>query len=195
MTEKVGPIKQTWIKEVIVVEGQKDTAAVRRAVEADTIETRGSAVGPEVIAQVERAARSRGAIILTDPDGAGERIRRIVSQAVPGCKHAFVSREEAVGERGVGVEYASPEAIRQALQSARWEEAPPYHMRISREMYMKAGLVGRPDSRQLREQLAEILGIGYGNAKQFFRRLHLLHITREEFEQALARVGKDVGDD
>ena len=33
------------IKEMIVVEGKDDTAAIRRAVEADTIETGGSAIG------------------------------------------------------------------------------------------------------------------------------------------------------
>ena len=37
------------IREVIVVEGKKDTAAVQRAVAADTLETGGSAIGSDVI--------------------------------------------------------------------------------------------------------------------------------------------------
>lgn len=33
------------IKEIIVVEGKDDTVAIKRAVDADTIETNGSAIG------------------------------------------------------------------------------------------------------------------------------------------------------
>lgn len=81
------------IKELIVVEGKSDTVAVKRAVEADTIETGGSAVDRTVIAKIALAMERRGVIILTDPDHAGERIRKIVSAKVPGCKHAFIPGE------------------------------------------------------------------------------------------------------
>ncbi|MCK9911523.1 toprim domain-containing protein, partial [Microbacteriaceae bacterium K1510] len=76
------------IKEIIVVEGKDDTTAIKRAVEADTIETNGSAIGEEVLRRIELAMERRGVIIFTDPDHAGERIRKIVSQRIPGCKHA-----------------------------------------------------------------------------------------------------------
>lgn len=56
------------IKELIVVEGKSDTVAVKRAVEADTIETGGSAVDRKVIAKIALAMERRGVIILTDPD-------------------------------------------------------------------------------------------------------------------------------
>lgn len=190
----MGTIQQISVKEVIVVEGRNDTEALRRAVRADTIETRGSAVGPDVIAEVKRARDTRGVIILTDPDGAGERIRRIISREVPGCKHAFITREEATGDHGLGVEHATPEAIRRALTEARCEEGEPFAAGVSWEKYREAGLVGKPESRLLREELAVTLGIGYGNAKQFFRRLHLLRITEVEFEEALHRVGEDGAD-
>nr|WP_246064943.1 ribonuclease M5 [Melghirimyces algeriensis] len=188
-------IEKKSVKEVVVVEGQKDTEALRRAVQADTIETRGSAVGPEVIAQVKRAQQSRGVIILTDPDGAGERIRRILSRAVPGCKHAFVPRDKAVGKRGLGVEHVSPKEIVSALQNARWEEGASFEDGVTWERYLDAGMAGGPGSRFRREEAANILGIGYANAKQFFRRLHLLRITEEEFEEVLLRMRKDDTDD
>lgn len=77
------------IKEIIVVEGKDDTVAIKRAVDADTIETNGSAIGDHVIEQVKLAQQKRGVIIFTDPDYPGERIRKIISDKVPGCKHAF----------------------------------------------------------------------------------------------------------
>jgi ribonuclease M5 len=61
------------ILEMIVVEGSHDTVAIRRAVEADTIETGGSALNESVYQQIELAMQQRGVIIFTDPDHAGER--------------------------------------------------------------------------------------------------------------------------
>lgn len=178
------------IKEVIVVEGKKDTAAVRRAVAADTLETGGSAIGSDVIRAIRRARDRRGIIILTDPDGAGERIRRIISEQVSGCKHAFISREEAAGRDGVGVEHASPEAIRRALEHVRTEEEPEAEM-ITWEEYLEAGLVGGEQARRRREAVGKVMGIGYGNGRRFFQKLQLFRITREEFNRALERIGRD----
>ena len=47
------------IKEIIVVEGKDDTVAIKRAVDADTIETNGSAIGDHVIEQVKLAQQKR----------------------------------------------------------------------------------------------------------------------------------------
>lgn len=92
------------IKEIIVVEGKDDTVAIKRAVDADTIETNGSAIGDHVIEQVKLAQRKRGVIIFTDPDYPGERIRKIISDKVPGCKHAFYRRKKRLlkGKRVLG---------------------------------------------------------------------------------------------
>lgn len=62
------------LKEVLVVEGKMDTVAIKRALEADTIETGGFTLAPYTLRQIEAAYKKRGIIILTDPDGAGERI-------------------------------------------------------------------------------------------------------------------------
>ncbi|OYD06401.1 ribonuclease M5 [Paludifilum halophilum] len=183
--------QQTKIKEVIVVEGKKDTAAVRQAVAADTIETRGSAVENDVIAEVKRAKQKRGVIILMDPDSAGERIRRIISREVPGCKQAFISREKAESDGRIGVEHACPASIRQALEEARCEGEEPAVPEIPWEAYLEAGMAGGAGSRRRREALANELGIGYANGQQLYRRLALLRITRNEFEEALHRIERE----
>ncbi len=93
------------IKEIIVVEGRDDTARIKLAVDADTIETNGSAIGDEVIRQIRLAQETRGVIVLTDPDFPGEKIRKTISEAVPGCKHAFLPKHLAKpkNKRGIGV--------------------------------------------------------------------------------------------
>lgn len=61
------------IKEVIVVEGKDDTKRIKLAVNADTLETRGSAINDETIEQIEQLQSTRGIIVLTDPDYSGEK--------------------------------------------------------------------------------------------------------------------------
>jgi ribonuclease M5 len=175
------------VKEIIVVEGKNDTLAIRRAVDADTIETSGSAIPPRVLDELRRAQAQRGVIVFTDPDYAGERIRRIISREIPGVKHAFIAKELAATERKVGVEHARPSDILEALANVRTLEVTEESW-LTWEEYLSARLTGYPDSRQRREQLAKILAIGYANGKQFYQRLQMLQISREEWEQGLQMI-------
>lgn len=179
------------ISEVIVVEGKRDTVSIRRAVRADTIETGGSAIGKDVLAAIGLAAQRRGIIILTDPDYAGERIRSIVASRIPGCKHAFLAQEEATLRDDIGVENASPEAIRRALATVRteaeagsgWE--PDFGWA---ELYA-AGLAGSEGSAERRLRVGRKLRIGYANAKTFLNRCRMFRIGRAELEEALSACG------
>jgi len=173
------------IKEVIVVEGKHDTTAVKRAVDADTIETGGSAVGKDVLARIELAQRKRGVIIFTDPDHAGERIRSIVSSKVPGCKHAFLAQEEAMLNDDIGIENAKPEAIRQALAGLRTEAESPGTDFGWPDLYA-AGLAGTEGAARRRLLVGRRLRIGYANAKTFLKRCAMFGITRDEVAAALA---------
>ncbi|MCT8136359.1 ribonuclease M5 [Anaerobacillus sp. CMMVII] len=180
------------IKEVIVVEGRDDTVAVQNAVNADTIETSGSAIGKHVIEQIKLAKDRRGIIILTDPDYPGERIRKIISQQVPGCKHAFLPKKEAISKKGddLGVENASPEAIRLALSEAQQEEEE-WVEQVSLEELLALGLIAGKKARRRRERLGDILKIGYTNGKQLYKRLIMFKIRAEEFSEAVCTVLKE----
>ncbi|WGU93301.1 ribonuclease M5 [Paenibacillus dendritiformis] len=175
------------IREVIVVEGKDDTVAIQRAVEADTIETGGSAVSEMTIRRIALAQERRGVIIFTDPDHAGERIRKKIAERVPGCKHAFLPRHEAIAKGDLGVENASPEAIRAALAQVR-TEMPSAHAELAWVDLVEAGLTIQIGAAERRNRLGEILGIGYCNAKQLLKRCRMFQIGRVEFEAALARL-------
>ena len=62
------------VKEIIVVEGRDDTAAIKRAVDANTIETHGFGIRKETWDLIEKAYNEKGIIIFTDPDFAGNEI-------------------------------------------------------------------------------------------------------------------------
>ncbi|MBC6499483.1 DUF4093 domain-containing protein [Weissella confusa] len=63
--------------------------------EADTIETNGSALSEATLQAIQRAAKSRGIIVFTDPDFNGERLRKLITAVVPDTKHAFLTKDEA----------------------------------------------------------------------------------------------------
>ncbi len=79
------------IKETIIVEGRDDTAAINRAVDALTIETHGFGMPDSIWPQIDKAYREQGIIVFTDPDYAGEKIRRKIAERYPGCRQAFLS--------------------------------------------------------------------------------------------------------
>ncbi|KIL34943.1 DNA primase [Cohnella kolymensis] len=180
------------IQEMIVVEGKDDTTAVRRAVGADTIETGGSAVGDDVLRRIELAQSRRGVIIFTDPDAPGERIRKIVAERVPGCKHAFLTKDEARGRNGIGVEHASDEAIRRALEVVRTADGDSGdYGEITWSDLLDTGLIVHASSARRRERMGELLGIGYANGKQFHKRCLMFRITRAEFLAALEQLERE----
>ena len=173
------------LKEVLVVEGKMDTVAVKKAVEADTIETGGFTLAP-----IEAAYKKRGIIIMTDPDGAGERIRKFLTDRFPKAGQAFVPKAEALAHHDVGIEQAQPEAIRKALSKVRFQEMEPRKEFSSRDLFV-SGLSGSPEAAAKRDRLGAILGIGYGNVKQLVHRLNNYGVTREEFQAALDKVNKE----
>ena len=177
------------IQEVIVVEGKDDTKRIKMAVNADTIETRGSAISDETLDQIAELQEKRGVIVFTDPDYSGEKIRKTIREAVPGVKHAFLKRKDAVPvhQGSLGVEHASPEVIREALKNL-YTEVPDAPAMISRETLAAKGLINGPAAKERRELLGEILNIGYTNGKQLYKRLRLFEITPGDFEDAMQKV-------
>lgn len=175
------------LKEVLVVEGKMDTVAVARALEADTIETGGFTLAPYTLRQIEAAYKKRGIIILTDPDGAGERIRRYLTERFPNAGQAFIPKRQATANNDVGVEQAQPEAILAALARVRHHEYCPQQEFTAMDLF-HYDLNGSPSASARRDALGELLGIGYGNAKRFLERLNHYGVSREEFLAAIDKL-------
>ena len=172
------------LKEVLIVEGKMDTVAIGRALEAETIETGGFNLSPATLRQIEAAYRKRGIIILTDPDGAGARIRKFLTERFPEAGQAFIPKWQATANNDVGVEQAQPEAILAALSKVRYHEFRPQN-EFSMQDLFTYGLSGNAEASTRRDRLGAILGIGYGNAKRFLEHLNNYGVTRKEFLDAL----------
>lgn len=181
------------IKEAIVVEGRDDTAALRPVTDALIIETHGFGIKKETWQLLEKAYREKGLIILTDPDFSGEEIRRRLTEKFPESKHSYMPRKKATKKGDIGVENASPEDIAEALSKvctiSRKEAAEFTQRDLDR-----AGLSGRPDSKDRRRRVGDLLGIGYGNSGAFLKKLNSFGVTRDRFDLAVKKAdsrGKD----
>ena len=163
------------IKEVIVVEGKTDTAVIQKLFDADTIETHGLALDEATLDLIEELEKTRGVIILTDPDYPGMRTRNMIMERVPHVKQAFVDKKDAIGKKKLGIAEAREEAIIQALenvvsfskesQSLTWEE------------FISLDIIG---DKQKRLAIYDLFHLGYGNAKTLFKRLNMASITKQD---------------
>lgn len=174
------------INEIIVVEGRDDVRAVKAAVDGECITTSGLGLNDEILKTIKTASEKKGIIILTDPDYPGDKIRKMVKAVVPDAREAFVKREDAVNPKTgkFGIEFASPEKIREALKNAKvtvvtsqdeykWQDIIDY------------GLSGKAFSGSLRGYLSDYFGIGYGNGKQFWKKINAFGVNRNELEEKI----------
>jgi ribonuclease M5 len=190
-------MKDKWkIEEIIVVEGKDDTRRLQEVFDVDTIETIGSAIDETILNQIEHAQETRGVIVFTDPDFSGEKIRKIIMEAVPNAQHAFLPRSQAAPKKkgSLGVEHASDEALKEALRKVvtpigREEKVEEP---LSRQLLASYGLIAGAQARARREKLGDILRIGYTNAKQLEKRLAMFRITEAELAEAMKIVEEEL---
>ena len=183
-------LEKLKVREVIVVEGRDDTNAVLRAVDGLTIETHGFGIKKETWDLLEKAYREKGLIILTDPDYSGEEIRRKLTARFPESRQAFLIRSEAEKKGDIGIENAQPEDIAEAIRKAHFTADKQEALFTEADLFA-AGLAGRRDSAQRRQQAGAALGIGYGNARGFMKKLNSFGIRREDFEKCVSALEEE----
>ncbi|MBN7774479.1 ribonuclease M5 [Clostridium aminobutyricum] len=175
------------IKEVIVVEGRDDQAAIKRALDTETIATHGYGIKKSTWELIEKAYLTRGIIIFTDPDFAGEEIRKKIKAKFPNAKEAFLSRADATKDGDIGIENARPESIIEALEKAQCTMGQVL-IEFDMSDLIRYGLVGGSGSSEKRAKLGKALGIGYGNGAAFLNKLNQYGISREQFEEKAQRL-------
>ena len=168
------------IRELLVVEGKHDKDKLEKLFDCDIVCTNGLGVDEETMKLIRTCAEHQGVIVLTDPDGPGERIRRQIMEEVPQARHVFILQKKAIGKRNVGIEYVDDETLKEYLnrvvtfekgeQSLEWAE------------YLHSGMMG---SRKLRERVCEKLNIGFSNNKTLFKRLNMLKISGEKLREII----------
>lgn len=179
------------VKEIIVVEGRDDTRRIQEAVDADTIETNGSAIDMAVLERIKKAHALRGVIVLTDPDFPGGKIRHAITAYVPEVKHAFIAKEDCQSPKGgsLGIEHASAAVIRKALENVYTPMLEATNSEDNQAFCQRIGLIGQPQSASYRKILGDALGIGHTNGKQFVKRMTMFQLSQADVIQAMQQHG------
>lgn len=182
-------------QEFIVVEGKSDSVRLQQVFGplVKTIETNGSAIDDQVIVEIKKAQKSQGVIVLTDPDFPGQKIRQIISQAVPDAKHAYLNKNQAIGKKSfqnVGVEYADNQAIIQALNQVMTPKQGLEIQKIPLIQLMELGLIAGSHAKEKRRYLSDKLHIGYVNGKQLQKRLAMYQIDPDKLREVLENYDK-----
>lgn len=163
------------IKEIIVVEGKSDTALLKELFEVDTIETHGLALDKKTLELIKEANKTRGVIVLTDPDFPGKKIRDQIQAVVPNCKHAFVSKKDATGKKKLGIAEANKEAVVLALENVVSFDVD--NQSITWHEFIDLDIIGNKQRRLL---VYNLFNLGYGNVKTLFKRLNMVGISKED---------------
>ena len=181
----------------IVVEGRDDVAAVSRAADALIIPTHGFGITGETWKVIAKAYEEKGLVILTDPDHAGEQIRRMLTERFPEAVQAYIAREDAAEAGDIGVENAQPEVIREALAKALARgpdlmtetEARGEVRFASMSDLRELGLAGCGGAAEKRAAVCKSLGIGYGNASAMIKKLKGFGIGIDELREEVEKSG------
>ena len=150
------------INEIVVVEGKTDSQLLKELYDVDTIETHGLGLDEKTLELIKEASKTRGVIVLTDPDYPGLKIRNQVEKYVQNCKHALKKAIENV------VTFSNQE------ESISWKE------------FLELDIIG---DKKKRLKVYDLFHLGYGNAKTLFKRLNMVGISREMIEKELENEG------
>lgn len=175
------------IKEVIVVEGRDDEINLKQYFDCEVIRTSGFGISKSTYERIKLANAKKGVIVLTDPDFAGESIRKRITAVIPDVKHAFIKRSDATKGDDIGVENASKAVLEKALNEVRQMNFSHADV-FDKSLLFKYQLIGDKNSKLRREKLGEILGIGYCNGKQLLKRLNGYGIKMEQFMKAIKEI-------
>ena len=190
------------IREVIVVEGRYDKAALQNAVDAVIVDTAGFGIfsDREKLALLRRLAQVRGLVVLTDSDSGGFLIRNYLKGAIGNgqVKHAYIPdipgrerRKKSPSREGkLGVEGMRPEVLEQALRRAgatiEGEEQDAKPPVMTKAEFYALGLTGRPDSARRRQAVKKALDLPERLTVNGLLDVVNALCTREELEAIIA---------
>jgi ribonuclease M5 len=171
------------IKELIVVEGITDVNFLSSFLDADFVITSGSGIDQKTIDYISEASKTRGVILLLDPDFPGEQTRKKIYAQVKNAKQAFINPKLAKKGKKLGVAESTKEEVLRALSSLVTFDNKGES--LSYADFYELGLIGKEDSSQKRLIVEDYFHLGHGSAKTIFKRLNGLGITLNQIKKVL----------
>ncbi|MDY0210302.1 MAG: ribonuclease M5 [Acholeplasma sp.] len=173
------------MSKIYVVEGRHDYNRLKEIdSELNILMTNGAAITEAFLEQLEQLSLNNEIILLLDADNAGERLRRIITNRLPSCKHIFINKENSTSYNGkkVGIEHVNREFLKASLDLVK---EPLNQSDLTFDFLLDLGLIGDKTSKIKRLKLCEYLSIGYVNGKNLLPRLTLFGYKQKDILEAL----------
>lgn len=179
------------IDKLIIVEGKYDKIRLSNIVDANIIETGGFSVfkNKEIKNTLKHLAREHGAIILTDSDTAGYKIRVFLSKILgseniinimPPQIAGKEKRKQLPSAQGyVGIEGTDDKILIDLLEKYATDRQPQGDMTVS-DLYA-VGLVGVSGAKQRKNELLLSLGVQQNVSNNFLLGILNDRYTKQEF--------------
>ena len=165
---------------VLIVEGKEDVSYLSSFIDAHFFITNGYDLSKEKIDFLNQASKVNALIILTDPDTAGEEIRKKISELVCNVKHARSEDNRRKGYKKHGVAELTKEEVIKAL-------SPFITNKFERQNYDLSSLISLSDNpKENREKLIKKYRLIDGNNKYLENQLNILKIKAEEVKELLS---------
>lgn len=160
------------IDEVIVVEGKYDKERLKKVTDAPIICTHGFELyrSKRIINTLRKMSKERGIIVLTDSDGAGNRIRGYIKRCLgkdANVKNVYIprisgkeKRKDKPGAEGIlGVEGMDNAVLERILKEVASAKEAVEIKQVSKAEFFADGFSGKEDSGERRKQLARYFNL------------------------------------
>lgn len=177
-------VSRETFPQLYVVEGKSDVEKLSQSFSGPILSTNGSAVSKEFIAQLLALENTYNIVLLLDPDGPGEKIRRIINDQLKHPMNVFIPKEDARSnnKKDVGIEHVSRETLERHLLNPRtnqWVDA------VTTSQMMDIGLVGVSGAYNRRQFVCSAFNLGLANGKTLRHKLQLFGVTYNQVLSAL----------
>ena len=171
-----------YIPNIIVVEGSSDSAFISSHIDALIVTTNGYEIPKKDVEFLNNERNKLPAIILTDSDEAGKKIRERLNALIKNKINIEIDIKECNKNNKHGVAESTKEALLNALKEHISED--------NRELGLNNATITRLGiDKDKRDYLCKKMSLGICNNKTFINRANYLKITEEELQTELKENG------
>lgn len=172
--------------QIIICEGTHDAIKINSVYkDIKCIITNGSEISKETLDMIKRYSLNYQIVCFLDPDYPGERIRSIISNIVPECKHVYIKKELCISKnrKKVGVEHASIDDIKKVLDPVLTiNKIIKKNKEITINDLYELCIIG---NKKLRVYISNYYNIGNPNNKTLLNRLNSLNIDLNDLKKVV----------
>ncbi len=173
-----------YIDALIIVEGNSDKSRLSSFVDTDILVSNGLMSCKDDIEFIKEVSKRRKIIIFTDPDNAGEEIRKKLNSIVEEAINVYVPEGAHFNGKKHGVAECDKETLVSLLKPHESQKTIKNNGLLMEDLY-NLKIVGLDESSNIKERICKHYSLGKCNSKTLLKRLNILKIEKEDLKEYL----------